>query len=183
MVESYQRNRHPGGRATADFVTNPPNAERGSESGFGRSPAEAERAHLCAIVAAVCPFERRSRLRVLGDWAAILLFVLFAGAIASSLLLASIFVGRRGKRVGRAKTMPFESGVAVAAYQPSRFSISYYLTAMMFIVFDIEMVFLAPLAVLMRRLQLFGLAELVLFVVLLGVGYVYIWRKGALEWK
>ena len=89
---------------------------------------------------------------MLGDWAAILLFVLFAGAIAASLLLASIFVGRRGKRVGHAKTMPFESGVAVAAYQPSRFSISYYLTAMMFIVFDIEMVFLAPLAVLMRKL-------------------------------
>jgi NADH-quinone oxidoreductase subunit A len=137
---------------------------------------------LCAIVAAVRPFERRSYDRVLGDWAAILLFVLFAAAIATSLLLASIFAGRRGKRVGRAKTMPFESGVAVAAYQPSRFSISYYLTAMMFIVFDIEMVFLAPLAVLMKRLELFGLMELVLFVVLLGVGYVYIWRKGALEW-
>ena len=120
---------------------------------------------------------------MLGDWAAILLFVLFAGAIASSLLMASVFAGKRGKRVGHAKTMPFESGVAVAAYQPSRFSISYYLTAMLFIVFDIEMVFLAPLAVLMRRLQFFGLAELVLFVVLLGVGYVYIWRKGALEWK
>jgi NADH-quinone oxidoreductase subunit A len=148
-----------------------------------RGSAQRERRHLCAIVAAVRPFELRSRLRVLGDWTAILLFVLFAGAIASSMLLASIYVGRRGKRVGHAKTMPFESGVAVAAYQPSRFSISYYLTAMMFIVFDIEMVFLAPLAVLMRKLQLFGLAELVLFVVLLGVGYVYIWRKGALEWK
>jgi NADH-quinone oxidoreductase subunit A len=138
---------------------------------------------LCAIVAAVRPFERRSNHRVLGDWAAILLFVLFAAAIASSLLLGSIFAGRRGKRVGNAKTMPFESGVAVAAYQPSRFSISYYLTAMMFIVFDIEMVFLAPLAVLMKRLELFGFMELVLFVALLGVGYVYIWRKGALEWK
>lgn len=120
---------------------------------------------------------------MLGNWAAILLFVLFAGAIASSLLLASIFAGQRGKRVGHGKEMPFESGVAMAAYKPSHFSISYYLTAMMFIVFDIEMVFLAPLAVLMKRLALFGFMELVLFVVLLGVGYVYIWRKGALEWK
>jgi NADH-quinone oxidoreductase subunit A len=137
---------------------------------------------LCAIVAAVRPFERRSTHRVLGDWAAILLFVLFAAAIASSLLVGSIVAGRRGKRVGHAKTMPFESGVAVAAYQPQRFSISYYLTAMMFIVFDIEMVFLTPLAVLMKQLALFGLMELVLFVALLGVGYVYIWRKGALEW-
>jgi NADH-quinone oxidoreductase subunit A len=158
-------------------------AQRRLPSGFLQCYARREVAHLCAIVAAVRSFMRRSYARVLGDWAAILLFVLFAGAVASSLLLASIFAGKRGKRVGNAKTMPFESGVAVAAYQPSRFSISYYLTAMLFIVFDIEMVFLAPLAVLMRRLQLFGLAELVLFVVLLGVGYIYIWRKGALEWK
>jgi NADH-quinone oxidoreductase subunit A len=120
---------------------------------------------------------------VLGDWAAILLFVLFAGAIASSLLVASLTISKRGQRRGRAKVMPFESGVARAAYEPSRFSISYYLTAMMFIVFDIEMVFLAPLAVLMRKLELFGFLELLTFVLLLAVGYVYIWRKGALEWR
>jgi NADH-quinone oxidoreductase subunit A len=119
---------------------------------------------------------------VLGDWAAILLFVLFAGAISGSLLAASVLVGRSGRRVGGMKTMPFESGVARAAYEPSRFSISYYLTAMMFIVFDIEMVFLTPLAVILRQLELFGFIELCVFVALLAVGYIYVWRKGALEW-
>jgi NADH-quinone oxidoreductase subunit B len=69
------------------------------------------------------------------------------------------------------------------AYEPSRFSISYYLTAMLFIVFDIEIVFLYPLAVQLRQLQLFGFMELLVFVALLCIGYVYIWRKGALEWK
>jgi NADH-quinone oxidoreductase subunit A len=119
---------------------------------------------------------------VLGDWAAILIFVLFAAAIAGTMLAASVFVGVPGQRRGREKTMPFESGVARAAYEPNRFSISYYLTAMLFLVFDIEIVFLYPLAVLMRQLELFGFVELLLFVALLAVGYVYIWRKGALEW-
>ena len=72
--------------------------------------------------------------------------------------------------------------MARAPYEPSRFSISYYLTAMLFIVFDIETIFLYPLAVLMRQLELFGLVEMVVFVLLLAVGYVYVWRKGALEW-
>ena len=117
-----------------------------------------------------------------GDWAAVLLFCMFAAVIAGSLLAASVFLSNRGKRVGREKSMPFESGVARAAYDPGRFSIAYYMTALMFIVFDIEMVFLAPLAVLMNDLGVFGLVELVVFVALLAVGYVYIWRKGALEW-
>jgi len=121
-------------------------------------------------------------MRMRGDWAAVLLFCLFAAVIAGSLLAASLTLGRRGKRVGREKTMPFESGVARAAYDPGRFSIAYYMTALMFIVFDIEMVFLAPLAVLMNDLGAFGLAELFVFVALLAVGYIYIWRKGALEW-
>ena len=79
--------------------------------------------------------------------------------------------------------MPFESGVSTGAYEPSRFSISYYLTAMLFLVFDIEIVFLYPLAVQLRQLALFGFIELLVFVGLLAIGYVYIWRKGALEWK
>jgi NADH-quinone oxidoreductase subunit A len=120
---------------------------------------------------------------VLGDWAAILVFVLFAAAIAGSMLFGSVAAARRGRRPGREKAMPFESGVASVVYEPSRFSIAYYLTAMLFIVFDIEMVFLTPLAVLMRQLGAFGLAELVVFVILLAVAYVYVWRKGALEWR
>ena len=127
---------------------------------------------LCAIVASV-----------LGHWAAILVFMAFSAMIAGSLLAASVFLGKGGRQRGAAKSRPFESGVSTGAYEPSRFSISYYLTAMLFIVFDIEVVFLYPLAVQLNELALFGLIELLVFVVLLGIGYVYIWRKGALEWK
>ena len=127
---------------------------------------------LCAIVASV-----------LGHWAAILVFMGISAMIAGSLLAASVFLGKGGRQRGSAKSRPFESGVSTGAYEPSRFSISYYLTAMLFIVFDIEIVFLYPLAVQLRQLQLFGFMELLVFVVLLGIGYVYIWRKGALEWK
>ena len=127
---------------------------------------------MCAIVASV-----------LGDWAAILVFMGISAMIAGSLLAASVFLGKGGRQRGSAKSRPFESGVSTGAYEPSRFSISYYLTAMLFIVFDIEIVFLYPLAVQLRELALFGFLELLVFVALLAIGYVYIWRKGALEWK
>ena len=96
---------------------------------------------------------------VLGHWAAILVFMGFSAMIAGTLLAASVFLGKGGRQRGAAKSRPFESGVSTGAYEPY------------------------PLAVQLRRLQLFGFMELLLFVVLLGIGYVYIWRKGALEWK
>jgi NADH-quinone oxidoreductase subunit A len=147
-----------------------------AENRFGKPndaiPNPSGRRCLCAIVASV-----------LGDWAAILVFMGISAMIAGSLLAASVFLGKGGRRRGAAKSLPFESGVSTGAYEPSRFSISYYLTAMLFIVFDIEIVFLYPLAVQLRELALFGFIELLVFVALLAVGYVYIWRKGALEWK
>jgi NADH-quinone oxidoreductase subunit A len=147
-----------------------------AENRFGKPndaiPTPSGKRCLCAIVASV-----------LGDWAAILVFMGISAMIAGSLLAASVFLGKGGRQRGSAKSRPFESGVSTGAYEPSRFSISYYLTAMLFIVFDIEIVFLYPLAVQLRELALFGFMELLVFVALLGIGYVYIWRKGALEWK
>ena len=64
-----------------------------------------------------------------------------------------------------------------------RFTVSFYLTAMLFILFDIEIVFLYPLAVQLEALAWFGLVEFLTFVAILGVAYVYVWRKGALEWR
>ena len=89
------------------------------------------------------------------------------------------------KRFNRAKLDAYECGIEPTP-QPvggGRFPVKYYLTAMLFIVFDIEIVFLYPLAVQLRQLQLFGFMELLVFIGLLGIGYVYIWCKGALEWK
>src|SRR5712672_3155544 len=104
----------------------------------------------------------------------------FSAMIAGTLLAASVFLGKGGRQRGAAKSRPFESGVSTGAYEPSRFSISYYLTAMLFIVFDIEIVFLYPLAVQLHALGWFGFSELAFFVLILLVAYVYIWRKGAL---
>ena len=83
----------------------------------------------------------------------------------------------------RARTIPFESGVSTGPPREQRFTISFYLTAMLFIVFDIEIVFLYPLAVILHELSWFGFLEFLFFVVILVVAYVYIWRKGALEWQ
>jgi NADH-quinone oxidoreductase subunit A len=79
--------------------------------------------------------------------------------------------------------LPFESGVAESApSQQRRFTVSFYLTAILFILFDIEIVFLYPLAVRLDALGWFGLVELLVFIAILAVAYVYIWRKGALNW-
>ena len=120
---------------------------------------------------------------MLGDWAAVLVFAVIAMAIPLSLLFATFALDTRSKRRAGDKRIPFESGVSANEFHAHRFTISYYLTAMLFIVFDIEIVFLYPLAVQLRELALFGFMELLVFVALLGIGYVYIWRKGALEWK
>jgi len=123
---------------------------------------------------------------MLGDWASYLIYFLVATAIAGSLLLGSFawsHLLHRKLRTGKQKTRAFESGVSAGGFQPSNFSVNYYLTAMLFIVFDIEIVFLYPIAVNLRLLGPFGLAELVVFVAILAVGYIYVWRKGALEWR
>ena len=91
---------------------------------------------------------------------------------------------RRAPRAPRrARYTPFESGVAVGPPQQQRFTISFYLTAMLFIVFDIEIVFLYPLAVVLNELAWFAFLEFLFFIAILVVAYVYVWRKGALEWQ
>jgi NADH-quinone oxidoreductase subunit A len=83
----------------------------------------------------------------------------------------------------RARAIAFESGVSTGPPPQQRFSVNFYLTAMLFILFDIEIVFLYPLAVVLHELAWFGFAEFVGFLLVLGLAYVYIWRKGALEWR
>ncbi len=97
--------------------------------------------------------------------------------------MGTFTVSTRSKRRAGDKEVPFESGVSATTFQTGRFTISYYLTAMLFIVFDIEIVFLYPLALKMHQLKWFGLAEMVVFVALLVVAYVYVWKRGALEWR
>jgi len=122
-------------------------------------------------------------MRVLDSWLPFLIYGLFALAIPLTMLFASFALATRPTRHQRAKTLPFESGVSAGPTQSRRFTISFYLTAMLFIVFDIEIVFLYPLAVILHALAWFGFVEFLFFVVILALAYVYIWRKGALEWQ
>ena len=81
------------------------------------------------------------------------------------------------------KTAPYESGMAPIGPAVRRLPVRFYLVAVVFILFDIEVIFILPWAVIFRKLGLFGLIEMGIFVTILLVGYVYLWRKGALEWE
>ena len=121
---------------------------------------------------------------MLENWLPFLIYALFAAAIPATLVLATFILPRRPVARTRQKLLPFESGVSERA--PSyerRFTVSFYLTAILFILFDIEIVFLYPLAVRLEALGWFGVIELVVFIAILAVAYVYIWRKGALNWR
>jgi NADH-quinone oxidoreductase subunit A len=112
-----------------------------------------------------------------------LIYALFAALIPISMLVLSFVFATRPKRRTRARGIPFESGVSTGPLRRQRFTISFYLTAMLFIVFDIEIVFLYPLGVVLHQLAWFGFAELAFFLLILLIAYVYVWRKGALEWQ
>ena len=119
---------------------------------------------------------------MLSSWLPFLIYGLLALVIPSSMMVMSFLFAQRPARRTKARTVPFESGVSRGPMRQQRFSVSFYLTAMLFIVFDIEIVFLYPLAVQLNALGWFGFSELAFFVLILLVAYVFIWRKGALEW-
>ena len=87
------------------------------------------------------------------------------------------------KRPSKVKSEPYESGLPSDVRKSFRFGISFYMIAMLFILFDIEVVFLYPIAVQLEAFGTFALVETIIFVVLLLVAFVFVWRRGALEWK
>jgi NADH-quinone oxidoreductase subunit A len=117
------------------------------------------------------------------DWLPFVFYAAFALAIPASMIAFSFVLATRPKRRVRDRTIPFESGVSLGPPAKQRFTVSFYLTAMLFILFDIEIVFLYPLAVILNELGWFGLVEFLVFIGILLLAYVYIWRKGALEWR
>ena len=119
---------------------------------------------------------------MLHSWLPFLIYGLLALAIPFSMVLFSFWFSTRPSHRTRARTIPFESGVSVGPPKQQRFTISFYLTAMLFILFDIEIVFLYPLAVILHSLAWFGFVEFLVFLGILLLAFVYIWRKGALEW-
>jgi NADH-quinone oxidoreductase subunit A len=87
------------------------------------------------------------------------------------------------RRPNKVKSQPYESGLPSEVKSTFRFGISFYLIAMLFILFDIEVVFLFPIAVQLKAYGTYALGEVVTFIVLLFVAFVFVWRRGALEWR
>jgi NADH-quinone oxidoreductase subunit A len=110
----------------------------------------------------------------------ILLFVLVATGFALFTLIVSALVS--SSKYNKVKLEPYECGIEPETDARDRYSVRYYLIAMLFVIFDVETVFMFPWAVIMDELALFGLIEMLVFIFILVVGYLYAWRKGALEW-
>ena len=110
-----------------------------------------------------------------------LVFLLLGIGIGTAFTLGNNFLGP--KRPNTMKRQPYESGLPSDVKKSFRFGISFYLIAMLFILFDIEVIFLFPVAIQLDAFGTFALVELIVFIVLLMVAFVYVWRRGALEWK
>ena len=118
---------------------------------------------------------------MLRDYLPAIVFLLLGGLVGALFSVLNIFVGKR--RPNLSKQEPYECGLPSDIQRGFRFGISFYLVAMLFILFDIEVIFLFPIAVQLRAFGTFALIETIVFVVLLMIAFLYVWRRGALEWK
>ena len=117
----------------------------------------------------------------LQGYAPLLIHMLVAMGIAGAILLVSDLVGQH--RPSRAKLQPYECGVPPTGDAREPFSVKFYLVAMLFILFDVEAIFLYPWAYVYRELRWFGFVEMLLYILILMAGYIYLWKKGALDWN
>ena len=106
-----------------------------------------------------------------------------AAVVVGVMVSLNRLLGPRPRAAAAVKEITFECGNAPSGSAWARWSIKFYLVAILFIVFDVEVVFMYPWAVIFRELGLFGFVEMMLFIVVLGVGFLFAWRKGALEWN
>src|SRR5436305_12869305 len=111
----------------------------------------------------------------------VLVQAIVAMALAAGLLSVSFLLGKKVRN--RVKDMPYESGIVPTGDARQRFSVKFYLVGMLFILVDIEAIFLYPLVVVFRELKMFAFVELLVFVVFILSGFFYIWKKGALDWS
>jgi NADH-quinone oxidoreductase subunit A len=131
-----------------------------------------------------CLFYVRAKPRMLSNYLPILIFLVVAAALATVLLVLGTGFGRYFARFHRdpAKLSPYECGFEAFEDSRNKFDVRYYLVAILFIVFDLEIAFLFPWAVALRQIGLFGLLSMAVFLTILVVGFIYEWKKGALEW-
>ena len=110
----------------------------------------------------------------------LLIHFLFACLLAGAIVLLSWLIGYR--KPSRAKLSPYECGMLPVGDARQRFNVKFYLVAMLFILFDVEAVFLYPWAVILRELKMFGFYEMLVYVGIVLVGFFYIWKQGVLDW-
>jgi NADH-quinone oxidoreductase subunit A len=115
------------------------------------------------------------------EYLPIIILVVLATGLAGLVILIGTFFGPR--RPSARKSMPYESGMRPIGPGTRRMPVRFYLVAVLFILFDIEIVFFMPWAVVYKKLGWFGLVEMLIFILILLVGYFYAWKKGALEWE
>ena len=111
----------------------------------------------------------------------LLLHILAVAIVASAIVILSWILGKR--RPTRAKLSPYECGMIPVGDARERFSVKFYLVAMLFILFDVEAVFLYPWAVILRDLKMFGFWEMMVYIAIVLVGFFYVWKKGVLDWN
>ena len=113
-------------------------------------------------------------------WFPVLVQAIFALVVAAALVTLSFVIGHKVKN--RVKDLPYECGIAPTGDARHRFSVKFYLVAMLFILFDMEAIFLYPWAVVYKQLKMFGFVEMLLFVALVLAGFFFVWKKGVLDW-
>ena len=114
------------------------------------------------------------------NYLVILLMLGVVVLLAGGMIALSYLLGQH--RPSRVKLSPYECGMAPVGDARQRFSVKFYLVAMVFILFDVEIVFLYPWAVIFHELRMFGFLEMLLFLLLVGAGFAYLWKMGVLDW-
>ncbi len=118
---------------------------------------------------------------MLRSYLPILIQLILVSIIGLGILVLSYLVGRH--KLTPEKMMPYECGVRPTVSAHERFAVKFYLVAMLFILFDVEVIFLYPWAVIYKELLFFGFFEMLTFILVVLAGYVYLWKKGALDWN
>jgi NADH-quinone oxidoreductase subunit A len=111
----------------------------------------------------------------------LLIHLIVVGVVAGAIVTLSWIIGYR--RPTRAKMSPYECGMTPVGDARERFSVKFYLVAMLFILFDVEAVFLYPWAVILKELKMFGFWEMLIYILIVLVGLFYVWKKGVLDWN
>jgi len=117
-----------------------------------------------------------------GEYIGLLVTFVLSAVIATAIIILNRLLGPKNKG-SKVKSEPFECGMPQMQAANGHFSVKFYLVAMLFILFDVEIVLFFPWAVILRKLGWIGLVEMFSFIFVLVLGYVYAWRKGALEWE